>query len=186
MFWCLDDFARKIIKTFVLEKFYLTMAPSFFKWLLAGVFATAHPFYVSVTEINHNSKQQILEISCKTFLDDMEKTLEKQYKMPVELTKPKDPKKAQEMVSEYVKTHLRLKVDGKPVNMEFVGFEPEGASLWAYLQVNGVAGVHKVEITNTILYEMYDTQISIMHVQAGGVKKSTRINNPDSYASFEF
>lgn len=162
------------------------MAPSFYKWLLAGVFALAHPFYVSVTEINHNTKQQILEVSCKTFLDDMEKILAKEYKMPVDLTKPKDPKKAQQMVGDYVKKHLQLKVDGKPVSLELVGFEPEGASLWTYLQVNGVAGVHKVEITDNILYEMYDAQISIMHVQVGGVKKSTRINNPDSYASFDF
>src|SRR3954468_22392466 len=101
-----------------MKKVYITMAPSFSKWLLAGFLAVAHPFYVSVTEINHNQKQQNLEISCKTFLDDMEKTLEKQYKTPVELTKPKDPKKAQQMVSEYIKKHLLLKVDGKPVVME--------------------------------------------------------------------
>ena len=162
------------------------MAASFYKWLLAGFFALAHPFYISVTEINHNEKGQILEISCKTFLDDMEKTLEKQYKTPVELIKPKDPKKAQQMVGDYIRKHLQLKVDGKPVLLDLVGFEAEGASLWTYMQVNGVAGVHKIEITNTILYEMYDSQISIMHVQAGGTKKSTRINNPDSYASFEF
>jgi hypothetical protein len=170
----------------VLEKFYLTMAPSFYKWLLAGFFAFVHPFYVSVTEINHNPKQQILEVSCKAFVDDMEKTLGKQYKEPVELTKPKDLKKAQQMVGDYLKKHLQLKVDGKPVGLELVGFEVEGASLWSYLQVSGVGAVHKMEITDNILYEMYDSQISILHVQAGGVKKSTRINNPDSYASFDF
>jgi len=168
------------------EKFYLTMAASLYKWLFAGFFAVAHPFYVSVTEINHNDKQHILEISCKTFVDDMEKTLKKQYNTPVELNNPKDPKKAQQMVSDYLRKHLQLKVDGKPVTLEFVGFETEGASLWTYLQVNGVTSVHKVEIINTILYELYDSQISIMHVQAGGIKKSTRITNPDSYAGFEF
>ncbi|HEY4149489.1 MAG TPA: DUF6702 family protein [Chitinophagaceae bacterium] len=162
------------------------MVSSLYKWLLVACFGFAHPFYVSVTEINHNEKQHILEISCKTFVDDMEKTLEKQYNVPVELTNPKDPKKAQQMVSDYMKKHLLLKVDGKPVVLEFVGFETEGASLWTYLQVNAVTGVHKVEITNTILYELYDSQISIMHVQVGGIKKSTRVNNPDSYASFEF
>ena len=41
------------------------MAPSFYKWLLTGIIALWHPFYVSVTEINHNAKQQTLEISCK-------------------------------------------------------------------------------------------------------------------------
>ncbi len=162
------------------------MAGSLYKWLLVGCFGFAHPFFVSVTEINHNEKQHLLEISCKTFVDDMEKTLRKQYNEQVELSNPKDQKKAQQMLSEYLKKHLQLKVDGKPVTLEFVGFETEGASLWTYLQVSAVNSVHKIEITNTILYEMYDTQISIMHAQVGGVKKSTRINNPDSYAGFEF
>jgi hypothetical protein len=162
------------------------MAASVYKWLMAAVFAVAHPFYVSVTEVNHNAKDKTLEISCKMFLDDTENTLKKQYNTPVELTNPKDPKKAQQMVSEYVKKHLALKVDGKVVPLEFVGFEVEGASIWSYFQVNNVVNPHKIDIANNILYESWDTQISIMHVQVGGNKKSTRITNPDVNASFEF
>jgi hypothetical protein len=162
------------------------MAASFYKWLTMGIFALAHPFYVSVTEINHNAKDKILEVSCKLFLDDTEKTLKKQLNASVELTNPKDPKKAQQLVNEYVKKHLQLKVDGKPVALEFVGYEVEGASIWTYFQVNNISTVHKIDITNTILYEMYDMQISIMHAQVGDNKKSTRITNPESNASFEF
>jgi hypothetical protein len=170
----------------VLEKFYLTMAASFYKWLLLGCFAIWHPFYVSVTEIGYNEKQHTLEISCKTFVEDMEKALEKQYKAPMDLTKPKDPRAAQQRLFEYLKKRLVLKVDGKAVDLQFVGFEPEGASLWCYLQVNNVSGVHKIEINDTILYEMYDGQISLLHAQVGEIKKSTRMNNPDSYARFDF
>ena len=162
------------------------MAASVYKWLMAAVFAVAHPFYVSVTEINHNAKDKTLEISCKMFLDDTESILKKQYNTTVELTTPKDPKKAQQMVSEYVKKHLQLKVDGKAVPMEFVGFEVEGASIWSYFQVNNVTNPHKIDITNNILYESWDSQISIMHVQVGGNKKSTRVVNPEANASFEF
>jgi hypothetical protein len=162
------------------------MAASFYKWLALGVFSLVHPFYVSVTEINHNAKDRILEVSCKLFLDDTEKTLKKQLNTSIELTNPKDPKKAQQLVSEYVKKHLQLKADGKPVVLEFVGYEVEGASIWAYFQVTNISTVHKIEITNTILYELYDTQISIMHAQVGTDKKSTRITNPETTASFEF
>ena len=31
-----------------------------------------HPFYVSVTEINHNAENHTLEISCKMFGEDLE------------------------------------------------------------------------------------------------------------------
>lgn len=158
-----------------------------YKWLLAAALTVAHPFYVSVTEINHNPKDKTLEMACKMFLDDTETILKKQYNMPVELSNPKDRKKAEQMVSDYVKKHFQLKVDGKAAALEFVGYEVEGASIWTYFQVNNVAAApHKVDITNNILYEMYDTQISIMHVQVNGNKKSTRITNPEANASFEF
>ena len=161
------------------------MVASFYKWLIVGVFSMVHPFFVSVTEINHNAKEKSLEISCKMFLDDTEKILKKEGNA-VELSSPKDPKKVQQLVANYVKKHLQLKVDGKPATLEFIGYEVEGASVWSYYQVNNIATVHKIEITNNILYELYDTQISIMHAQVGGNKKSTKVTNPATNVSFEF
>jgi len=162
------------------------MAASLYKWLLLSILGFFHPFYVSVTEINHNAKDKILEVSCKLFLEDTEKTLQKQLNTPVELTNPKDLKKAQQQVADYVKKHLQIKIDGKPVTLEFVGYEVEGASLWSYYQVNNIGSVHKIDITNNLLYEFDATQISIVHAQVGGNKKSTRVTNPDSAISFEF
>ncbi|MBC7903508.1 MAG: hypothetical protein H7Y27_08795 [Gemmatimonadaceae bacterium] len=162
------------------------MAASVYKWLSLSFFAFVHPFYVSVTEINHNEKDKTLEIACKLFLDDTEKTLNKQLKTPVELTKPKDPKQAQAMVSEYIKKHLQLKVDGKNIVIDFVGYEIEGASIWCYFQANNVAAVNKLSVMDNILYETYENQISIIHTTVKGEKKSTRIANPEKDASFEF
>jgi Domain of unknown function (DUF6702) len=39
--------------------------------------AHTHPLYISVTEINHNAKDRILEVSCKIFTNDLETVLEK-------------------------------------------------------------------------------------------------------------
>jgi hypothetical protein len=162
------------------------MALIFYKWLLTGVLAAFHPFYVSVTEINHNAKEKKLEISCKIFLEDTEKALEKQTHEPVELSSPKDTKKAQDLVSGYVKKHLLLKVDGKTVALEFVGYEVEGASLWSYYQVSNIPGLHKLDITDNLLYDMYDSQTGIVHVQVGDNKKSSRVNYPAADLNFDF
>jgi hypothetical protein len=162
------------------------MAASIYKWLMIGTLGLFHPFYVSVTEINHNAKDKTLEISCKLFLEDTEKALQKQLGVPVELSNPKDQKKAQQLVSDYIKKHLLIKIDGKPVVLDFVGYEVEGASLWSYYQVNSISSVHKIEISNNLLYEMYDSQIGIVHAQVGDNKKSSRVNYPDTNLSFEF
>ncbi len=81
---------------------------------------------------------------------------------------------------------MSIKLDGKPVVLEFVGYEVEGASLWSYFQVKNVASVQKIEVSNNLLYEMYDSQISIVHAQAGGNKKSTRVTNPETNMVLSF
>lgn len=179
------------------------MAASRYKWLnILLVFASmgfttqkavtanesliAHPFYVSVTEFNFNEKEKLMEITCKVFLDDLEKALKTQTNSTVELTSPAVPKKAQEIVSAYFRKRLQLKLDDKSTQLEFVGYEKEAASVWVYFQVSNINTVKKITVTNNILYEMHFNQISIMHAQVGNNKKSTRITNPEANAGFEF
>ena len=162
------------------------MAASFYKWLIVGAFNLAHPFFVSVTEVNHNAKDKTLEISCKMFLDDTEKTLKKQLNTTVELVSPKEPKKAQQLLSDYVKKHLQIKIDGKPVTLEFVGYEVEGASIWSYFQVNNITVSKTVAVVNNILFDYKPEQVNIVHVTVKGTRKSTQLVNPNSKASFDF
>jgi hypothetical protein len=84
--------------------------------------AAAHPLFISVTEINHNAADKNLEISCKIFTDDFEKTLTNIYHTKVDLSAPANKSEADKMVKEYIKSHLHLKLDGKPVTLEYVGF----------------------------------------------------------------
>ena len=58
------------------------MAAIVYKWFLTSLVSLFHPFFVSVTEMNHNAKDKTLEISCKLFADDFEKGLEQVYKTP--------------------------------------------------------------------------------------------------------
>ena len=149
--------------------------------------AAAHPLFVSVTEINHNAADKNLEISCKIFIDDFEKTLTNIYHTKVDLSAPANKSEADKMVKEYIKNHLQLKLDGKPVTFEYVGFEKENDAVWSYFQLSNTAvAPKKVEIVNTILYESYDKQMNLMHVSVGGNRKSTRLNYPDKEASFQF
>ena len=52
-----------------------------------------HPFYVSVTEINHNAKSKTIEISTKIFFDDLERDIENESKTSFDIVKPVDKAK---------------------------------------------------------------------------------------------
>jgi hypothetical protein len=156
------------------------------KWLLAGWFALAHPFFISVTEINHNAKDKIIEISCKTFTDDLETCIQKTSGVKLDLFHPRDEAQAEKAIGDYIKKHLQLKADGKPLQLEFVGFERENEAIWSYYQVSNVPAVKKLDVQTSVLFEASDKQINLLHVTVNGNRKSTKLDYPASSASFEY
>jgi hypothetical protein len=162
------------------------MALVFHKWLFMGWMALVHPFFVSVTEVNHNAKDKTIEIACKTFTDDLETSIQKSGNVKIDLTNPKDHQAAEKLVEDYIKKHLHLKVDGKPVQLEFIGFERESEAVWSYFQVSNVASVKKIEINTSVLFEASDKQINLLHVTVNGNRKSTKLDYPATDASFAY
>lgn len=189
------------------------MAVSLFKWLVASIWlfcsggsfpgnlrsdslypeggdgwrsGSVHPLYISVTEINHNIKDRVLEVSCKIFTNDFEVVLEKLAKAKVDLSDPASKKATDKLIMDYLGKHLQLKIDGKPVVLQFAGSEKEAEGTWSYFQVSDVTSVKRIDIVNSILYDGFTQEMNIMHVTAGGVRKSIRLNYPDTVTSFEF
>lgn len=197
--------AIKIIQTFVIEKINRLMALLLYKWLTVSLLLfTApapaappvnvpsasvemrHPFYVSVTEINHNRQAKSLEVTCKIFADDLEDILKKNYKTPIDLASKAQQATTDRLVNDYFTHHLFLVADGKPVKLSYVGFEKESESAYCYFEVSNVASLKKLDVSNSILQDLTNEQINIMHVTVNGTRKSYKLNAPNKEASFTF
>ena len=185
----------KIRRTFVNKKTIVLMASSFYKWLVIPALGIAlssaslhqaHPFHVSVVEINHNSAEKTLEISCKIFTDDFEKVLAQNYKTKVDLTSPPDKKAMDSIVKKYIFSHLSISVDGKRAALSYLGFEKDNEAVYSYVQVENVVSLKKVELTNNLMYDMFTDQVNIIHVIVNGNRKSTKLDYPDTAAKIEF
>ena len=175
------------------------MAVSVYKWLaLPFLFLLApfsyqteagkalHPYYISVVEINHNASDKTLEISCKIFTNDFEATLEKNYKTKVDLVNPKNKPAMDKLIIDYINKNLSVKADGKAVNYSYVGYEKEDEAIYSYFQVDNIATVKKIDVTNSILHDFSNQQINIIHCTVGGKRQSTKLDYPDTQASFQF
>ena len=174
------------------------MARSVYKWSLVAGFlllvswiqpshsGARHPYYLSVVEINHNATDKTLEISCKIFTNDFQTTLEKNYNAKVDLVNPKDKAAADKWVTDYVKKHLSFKADDKAVSFSYLGYEKEDEAIYSYFQVDNIASVKKIEITNSILHDFSDQQINIIHCTVGGKRQSTKLDYPKTEASFSW
>jgi len=172
------------------------MAASIYKWLiipsLVILLSSArppapHPFHVSVVEVNHNTADKDLEISCKIFTDDFENVLEQNYKTKVDLTNPSNKAAMDSLVKKYIFNHLSLKVNGRPVSFSYIGFEIQSEAAYGYVEVDNVPSLSKLEIANSLMYDLFDDQVNIMHVTInGGNRKSTKLDYPDKQTSFSW
>ena len=120
------------------------------------------------------------------FTSDFEAVLEKNLHVKIDLSSPKDKKACDRYIAAYVEKNVQIKVDGKPVVLQFVGSEKEQDATWSYFQVNNVPAVKKMEITNSLLYDGFDKEINIMHVSVGGERKSGKLDYPETGISFEW
>ena len=162
------------------------MALLTFKWLLPIFFPFLHPFYVSVTEINHNAADKSLEVSCKVFTDDLEEVLKQNYRVAVDLSNTAQQAQNNKLVTDYFLKHLAIAADGKVSKLAYLGYEKDKESVYCYFEVLNVSSVKKIELTNSILQDLNDKQINIMHIVVGGSRKSYKLDFPDKKASFTF
>lgn len=170
-----------------------------YKWLFLGVASfivpaitpanapkKLHPFYVSVTEINHNKEEKALEISIKAFADDVEDVLKQNNKINVDLSNAQQNEQNNRLLKEYVIRHLALKADGKPAPLQYVGFEKDSESVYCYFEVPATPAVKQLDVTNSFLHDFTNQQINIMHVLVNGNRKSYKLDFPHKQARFTF
>ena len=96
-----------------------------------------HPFYVSLIEIRHNEAEATAEISVRIFTDDLEQTLRKRTNTTIDLVKPKNKAAVEAELSKYIRQKIQLTIDGKPCQLEYLGYEIQKESVWSYWEITG-------------------------------------------------
>lgn len=145
-----------------------------------------HPLHLGVTEAEHNAADQTFEISCKLFSDDFERILEKVYDRDIDLINPPDRAAVQVVINDYIRKHLSFKIDGKPITITCIGFEPDHEATYSYFQADGIKEVKKVEVTSTLMYDLFDDQTNIFHIKVNGKRKSSKLNYPAKVTEISF
>jgi hypothetical protein len=135
-----------------------------------------HPLHVSVSEINYSEKDNALQITTRIFIDDLELSIRNQRKEPeMDLLLPKNGLTTDQLLSEYLKDHFKVKLDGKPQRMKLLGHEVEDVAIVCYIEIEKVKKTKIIEIFNDVITETFDNQSNIVHVTFQGPVKSVRL-----------
>ncbi|MGK6352515.1 DUF6702 family protein [Parapedobacter sp. DT-150] len=145
-----------------------------------------HPFYVSITTVDVNEQAQTVEVSCRIFYDDLEAALKAESDSKVDLINPPDRAATDSLLAAYLQKQFKLAVNGKQVPLNYLGYEIEEDVAWCYLEAKAVPSVQRMAIDTRILYDQFPGQSNILHVTAYGKRKSTKLDNPEHRATFEW
>jgi len=138
---------------------------------------TAHPIYLSTTEVEYKEKMKSLEISVKIYADDLEQVFSAQKKEKIELGTDREHVKAKAYIMEYLQKHLRFLADEQRLNYTYIGHEAGGRSdmfaMYVYLEIKDVAMFKTLKVENSILVAEHANQLNFVacHTKSKGLIK---------------
>lgn len=122
-----------------------------------------HPFYISLSELRYNPNNKSLEIAQKIFWDDLEVALNDIHHTKVDFLNPTDRKALEEMAKAYLLDKNEIFINGKKVQLNYLGFEIEEEAAWFYLEAEKVPLPKTVEIHNKVLLQHFEGQQNIIN-----------------------
>lgn len=143
---------------------------------------TLHKYYISLTQIDYKAQEKNLQITMRLFTDDVEKTLNANFKKDFKLDTPQELASTNQLIAYYINNHFKVIVNGKPLNIKFLGKEYENDLVYFYIEINDVATIKSIEIENTILMDEFEEQQNIIKLNIGKVLKTmilVRSNDKD-------
>ncbi|WP_374949652.1 DUF6702 family protein [Mucilaginibacter sp.] len=149
-------------------------------WPVAFKPATAgfHPLHVSTTDVSFNAQDGQLEVICTIFTDDFEVAIAKQFHTKADLSKPEMHAAMDIFVKNYVNSHLQLKTTSASLPLNYVGYEINREAVNVYLESAKIVAPKKIDAEVSLLQNVYDDQLNIVHMTVAGNRKSAKLDYP--------
>lgn len=156
--------------------------------LVTGVFSkgNAHPYYVSLCQINFNKETESLEIQLKIFADDLILGLEKVGHSHLYLGEERENPDADKYIYNYLKKVLSFRVNSKDIIYQYVGKEMDKGAVWTYLEIPGVENLESIDVKCSLLTEVLETQNNMIQVQKDKIVKNLLLNKRNTSGSLSF
>jgi hypothetical protein len=137
---------------------------------------STHKYYLSLTQINFNSKAKSIQVIINVFMDDIETVLNKDFNIDLQLTTEKELKENDVYFEKYLKEKLHFKVNSIAKKYKYVGKEYDGELVYFYLEIENINEVNQIEVSNKILIKHFPKQENLIKSKVGNTNKSVLLN----------
>jgi hypothetical protein len=130
-----------------------------------------------VTRLEYNAEEHSAEITIQTFADDLEDILSKRAGKGVRLDASKD---VDRLAFDYLRSVIELKSHGGSGELQWVGMEVKGGTVWLYVLAKMPEGLSKASVRNALLFDLFEDQVNIVNVWYDGKKTSLVFRRGDN------
>ena len=143
-----------------------------------------HAIYVSVLEIEREANSEQGNIRVKIFANDLEDAIFNKSKKRLDLLSGSCDQS--ELILNYFKDHLLLKIDGDIQTYTFIGCELNDVSLWLTFDFLSPSKWGELDITADYLMELFPTQSNVVSITYNGEKRMFRMTNSSTQQKLNF
>ena len=147
---------------------------------------TLHKFYVGVFQIDYFKEKKAVQITARLFIDDLEKVLYKKHNKHIYITTKDEIAEANTLIANYLSAKLKFKINNKTQTIQFLTKEQEDNIVICYLKIPFKDNIKDLEITNTVLSDIFKEQQNLVHLNLNSNKKTLLFTNTETNQKLKY
>jgi predicted RNase H-related nuclease YkuK (DUF458 family) len=147
---------------------------------------TLHKFYVGVFQIDYFKEKKAVQITVRLFIDDLEKALYKKHNKHIYITTKDEIAEANTLIANYLSEKLKIKINNKSQSLQFLTKEQEDNIVICYLKIPFKDKIKDLEITNTVLSDIFKEQQNLVHLNLNSNKKTLLFTNTETNQKLKY
>ncbi len=151
----------------------------FFSWTGNALPSTLHTYHTSLTRMNYNQKEKLVEVTIQLFTHDLVPMLEKRTKKQIDLEKTPDIDKS---IVKYLDENFVLKdKNGEIKKIVWVGKEIKADTVFVYIEIPLSEDFGNYSLQNTLFFESFPEQTNLVNVRFGEKKADLLFKVDDKF-----
>lgn len=135
-------------------------------------FSGLHKYYISVTQVDYLEDKKYVQVTSRIFIDDFEKVLRERYDESITLNDGEESKTIDLYIERYLLQKIKITINNKDVALVFLGKEYDADIMKCYLEIKDVSSIESFEISNKVLFDVYEEQQNIIKTKINSQQKS--------------
>ena len=118
--------------------------------------------------------------------DDFEKVLRERYNENVVLAGKKETKEVNQYIEAYLRSKMKVRINDNDMNFIFIGKEYDVDIIQYYIEIQNVQQINSIEITNEVLFDLFEDQQNMIKTKINSKQKSFLLNQNNKIAVLNF